>query len=101
MAGAVLVARDGEIATVTLSNPERFNALDLAMWERLGAHVRLTGPRSLLPEGIESIADEGEGSVSRAASFAEALEGDEGVIAIDVPDEDLLVDEGADASDTD
>jgi enoyl-CoA hydratase len=37
MAGAVLVARDGEIASVTLSNPERFNALDLAMWERLGA----------------------------------------------------------------
>src|SRR5207244_3165792 len=27
---------DGDIATVTLSNPGRMNALDLAMWERLG-----------------------------------------------------------------
>jgi enoyl-CoA hydratase len=32
----VLLQRDGDIATVTLSNPERFNALNLAMWERLG-----------------------------------------------------------------
>ena len=40
MAGEVLVARNGDIATVTLSNPERMNALDLAMWERLGALAR-------------------------------------------------------------
>ena len=40
MAGEVLVARDGDIATVTLSNPERTNALDLAMWERLGSVSR-------------------------------------------------------------
>lgn len=32
----VLLQRDGDLATVTLSNPERFNALNLAMWERLG-----------------------------------------------------------------
>jgi enoyl-CoA hydratase/carnithine racemase len=32
----VLVTRDGDIATVTLNNPERLNALSLAMWERLG-----------------------------------------------------------------
>src|SRR6266850_2394614 len=36
MSGEVLLARDGDIATITLSNPERMNALDLAMWERLG-----------------------------------------------------------------
>src|SRR3989475_750619 len=36
MSGEVLLARDGDIATVTLSNPGRMNALDLAMWERLG-----------------------------------------------------------------
>ncbi|MBV8031028.1 MAG: enoyl-CoA hydratase/isomerase family protein [Betaproteobacteria bacterium] len=36
MIGEVLVAREGAIATVTLSNPERMNALSLAMWERLG-----------------------------------------------------------------
>lgn len=33
----VLLERDGDIATLTLSNPERLNALSLAMWERLGA----------------------------------------------------------------
>jgi len=32
----VLVHRDGVIATVTLNNPERLNALDKAMWTRLG-----------------------------------------------------------------
>lgn len=31
----VLVARDGAIATVTLSNPEKLNALTLAMWQAL------------------------------------------------------------------
>jgi enoyl-CoA hydratase len=40
MSGAVLVARDGDIATVALSNPQRLNALDLAMWEQLGAAAR-------------------------------------------------------------
>lgn len=39
MADAVLVARDGDIATVTLSNPERLNALTLGMWEKLGEIV--------------------------------------------------------------
>jgi hypothetical protein len=43
MPGAVLVARDDEIASVTLSNPERFNALDLAMWQRLGVPVKNLG----------------------------------------------------------
>jgi enoyl-CoA hydratase/carnithine racemase len=31
------IARDGNIATVTLNNPGKFNALDRAMWEGLGA----------------------------------------------------------------
>ncbi|MDA0274949.1 MAG: enoyl-CoA hydratase-related protein [Proteobacteria bacterium] len=34
--GSVLLARDGGIATVTLSSPGRMNALDKAMWHRLG-----------------------------------------------------------------
>jgi len=34
------VARDGAIATVTLNNPERLNALDRAMWARLGGIMR-------------------------------------------------------------
>ena len=36
MAGDILLARDGDIAIVTLSNPERLNALGLPMWEKLG-----------------------------------------------------------------
>jgi enoyl-CoA hydratase len=36
MSGEVLVSHDGPIATVTLSNPGRMNALSLAMWESLG-----------------------------------------------------------------
>jgi enoyl-CoA hydratase len=37
MAGDILRARDGPVATVTLSSPERLNALSLPMWEKLGA----------------------------------------------------------------
>jgi enoyl-CoA hydratase len=37
MSGEILLTRDGVIATVTLSNPERLNALSYAMWQRLGA----------------------------------------------------------------
>ena len=36
----VLVARDGTIATVTLNNPAKLNALNQPMWERLGAAMR-------------------------------------------------------------
>jgi enoyl-CoA hydratase len=40
MPGEILLAREGGIATVTLSNPEKLNALDLAMWKRLGELMR-------------------------------------------------------------
>ena len=40
MPGEILVSRDGPIATVTLSNPAKLNALDLAMWKRLGQAMR-------------------------------------------------------------
>jgi enoyl-CoA hydratase/carnithine racemase len=40
MSGEVLLARDGAIATVTLSNPERLNALSAAMWASLGTIFR-------------------------------------------------------------
>jgi enoyl-CoA hydratase/carnithine racemase len=36
----VLVSRNGVIATVTLNNPDRLNALNKAMWERLGEVMR-------------------------------------------------------------
>jgi enoyl-CoA hydratase/carnithine racemase len=35
MSDVVLLSREGDIATVTLNRPDRLNALDKAMWERL------------------------------------------------------------------
>jgi len=40
MPGEILLERGVDIATVTLSNPERLNALDLGMWKRLGQVMR-------------------------------------------------------------
>ena len=40
MSGPILVSRDGAIATVTLNNPDRFNALNKAMWAGLGESMR-------------------------------------------------------------
>lgn len=47
-ADPILVARDGPVATVTLNNPARLNALDRAMWEALGTAMRaLSGEEAL------------------------------------------------------
>jgi len=40
MSDAILLARDGAIATVTLDNPEKLNALGLGSWKRLGEVMR-------------------------------------------------------------
>jgi enoyl-CoA hydratase/carnithine racemase len=40
MPGEILVSSGGPIATVALSNPGKLNALDLAMWKRLGQVMR-------------------------------------------------------------
>ncbi len=37
MSDVVLLSRDGDIATVTLNRPERLNAVDKGMWQRLSA----------------------------------------------------------------
>lgn len=37
MSDVVLLSRDGDIATVTLNRPDRLNAVDKAMWQRLSA----------------------------------------------------------------
>ena len=37
MTGRILVARDGAIATVTLSNPDKLNAVNFAMWRDLAS----------------------------------------------------------------
>src|SRR6266853_1632340 len=40
MSGEILLAREGDIATVTLSNPGKLNALGLGSWKRLGEAMR-------------------------------------------------------------
>lgn len=48
MSGEILVARDGPVATVTLSNPPKLNALTVAMWRALAAaFVELSADDSL------------------------------------------------------
>ena len=48
MAGDILTSRDGEIATVTLANPGKLNAVDAAMWRRLeAAMATLDGDETL------------------------------------------------------
>ena len=39
MSDVVLLAREGDIATIMLNRPDRLNALDKAMWQRLAAIV--------------------------------------------------------------
>ena len=40
MSGSVTLERDGAIATVTLVNPGRLNAMSRPMWEAVGTHMR-------------------------------------------------------------
>lgn len=40
MGDTILVTREGAVATVALNNPERLNALNKAMWRRLGEVMR-------------------------------------------------------------
>src|SRR5258706_13929529 len=40
MSGEILLERNGDIATVTLSNPGKLNALGLGSWKRLGEAMR-------------------------------------------------------------
>ena len=40
MSGEILLARNGDVATVTLSNPGKLNALGLGSWKRLGEVMR-------------------------------------------------------------
>jgi enoyl-CoA hydratase/carnithine racemase len=48
MSGEILLARGSDIATVTLSNPEKLNALGLGSWKRLGeAMLELDADKSL------------------------------------------------------
>jgi enoyl-CoA hydratase/carnithine racemase len=61
--GTVRVAREGAIATVTLSSPGRMNALDKAMWAQLGAAMAELGA----DESLRCIVIRGDGDKAFAA----------------------------------
>lgn len=63
MSGEILVARDGPVATVTLSNPPKLNALTVAMWRALAiAFVELSAD-----DGLRCIVLRGAGGKAFAA----------------------------------
>jgi enoyl-CoA hydratase/carnithine racemase len=67
----ILVTRDGDVATVTLNNPERLNALSLAMWEQLGAAAReLDADDSLRCVVIRGAGEKAFAAGADIASFA-------------------------------
>lgn len=92
MSEAILVERDGAVATVVLNRPERLNALNLAMWEALGDRLlELNADRELRclllrgatsPEGRKAfgagadIAEFGErrASAAQAEAYAAIME---------------------------
>jgi enoyl-CoA hydratase len=43
MSEPILVSRDSHVATVTLNNPDKLNALNLAMWKQLGEVMNMLG----------------------------------------------------------
>jgi enoyl-CoA hydratase len=63
MSAGVLIERDGVIATVSLSNPAKLNALSVAMWQELG---RAMGTLSA-DEGLRCIVLRGAGEQAFAA----------------------------------
>ncbi|MEP6997086.1 MAG: enoyl-CoA hydratase-related protein [Betaproteobacteria bacterium] len=63
MSEAVLVERDGVIATVVLNRPDKLNALSLAAWTELGARMRELSAE----EHVRCIVVRGAGSKAFAA----------------------------------
>jgi enoyl-CoA hydratase/carnithine racemase len=87
MAGTVLVSREGSVATLTLSNPGKLNAIDLAMWNQLAERIlSLTQEKDLRcllvrgdgPEAFSSGADIAEfvrvrSNLKQAKAFGEPV----------------------------
>ena len=72
MNDSVLVARDGDIATLTLNNPARLNALSLAMWEQLGTRMKqLDEDESLRCIVIRGAGDKAFAAGADIANFAQ------------------------------
>jgi enoyl-CoA hydratase len=63
MAGEVLLSREGDIATITLSQPERLNALSQAMWRQLGETAQALDA----DESVRCVVIRGAGSRAFAA----------------------------------
>lgn len=63
MAGDILVSRRDAVATVTLSNPGKLNAVDAAMWRRLGAVMDECSSE----DGLRCVLLRGEGNQAFAA----------------------------------
>lgn len=69
--GEVLLARDGAIATVTLNNPERMNALSAGMWESMGnAFASLDGDEDLRCIVIRGAGEKAFAAGADIANFA-------------------------------
>ena len=62
MSGEILVTRDGPVATVALSNPEKLNALTAAMWRELAAVMA----RLSADDALRCVVLRGAGSVAFA-----------------------------------
>jgi enoyl-CoA hydratase/carnithine racemase len=63
MAGQILCAREGTVATVTLTNPGKLNALDFAMWESLSTTMRVLSA----DDSVRCVILRGEGEQAFAA----------------------------------
>lgn len=63
MSGEILVTRDGPVATVTLSNPPKLNALTVAMWRELTAAMQ----RLSADDDLRCVVLRGAGSEAFAA----------------------------------
>ena len=71
MASGILTERDGTIATVTLSNPGKLNALDRAMWEGLANTMRqLSADETLRCVVLRGAGDEAFAAGADIAEFA-------------------------------
>ncbi len=68
--GSVLADRDGAIATVTLSAPDRLNALDLAMWRAVrGVFEELSGAEDLRAVVLRGAGDKAFAAGADIAEF--------------------------------
>ncbi|HXJ08602.1 MAG TPA: enoyl-CoA hydratase/isomerase family protein, partial [Burkholderiales bacterium] len=71
MNGEVLLKREGAVATVTLSNPERLNALSRDMWQSLGKiFTSLNGEDDLRCIVIRGAGDKAFAAGADIANFA-------------------------------